>query len=112
MTNAGVAGSGAQDEATGMVGEARGAQMGHQGLVPQLCAVDAPDQALSAPARRPALRAPWATLETAFFSPLRALPLGTLRALGLGITDIRRRRAASFLFVLSRVISPQVIALA
>jgi iron(III) transport system permease protein len=71
-----------------------------------------PDKALSALASRSAIRATWATLDTAFFSTLLALPLGTLMALILGVTDIRGRRAASFLFVLSLMISPQVIALA
>ncbi len=71
-----------------------------------------PDKALAALASRSAIRATWATLETALFSTLLALPLGTLMALVLGITDIRRRRIASFLFVLSLMISPQVIALA
>lgn len=41
-----------------------------------------------------------------------ALPLGTVIALVLGVTDIRRRHITSFLFVLSLMISPQVIALA
>nr|WP_210330975.1 iron ABC transporter permease [Microvirga terrestris] len=71
-----------------------------------------PDKAVSALASRSAIRATWATLETAFFSTLLALPLGTLMALMLGITDMRGRRVASFLFVLSLMISPQVIALA
>ncbi|MDQ4136721.1 MAG: iron ABC transporter permease [Pseudomonadota bacterium] len=71
-----------------------------------------PDKAFSALASRSAVRATWATLETAFFSTLLALPLGTLMALVLGVTDIRRRQIASFLFVLSLMISPQVIALA
>ncbi len=71
-----------------------------------------PDKALAALASRSAVRATWATLETAFFSTLLALPLGAIMAFVLGITDIRRRRVASFLFVLSLMISPQVIALA
>jgi iron(III) transport system permease protein len=71
-----------------------------------------PDKAFAALAGRSAVRATWATLETAFFSTLLALPLGTLMALALGVTDIRRRQIASFLFVLSLMISPQVIALA
>lgn len=71
-----------------------------------------PDKALSALASRSALRAAQATLETALLSSLLALPLGTAMALLLGITDMRGRRIASFLFVLSVMISPQVIALA
>jgi len=61
---------------------------------------------------RAAVNAGRASLETAFFSTLLALPLGTVMALVLGITDIRRRHVASFLFVLSLMISPQVVALA
>jgi iron(III) transport system permease protein len=71
-----------------------------------------PGKALSALSSRAALRAAQATLETAFFSTLLAVPLGTIMALVLGITDMRGRRFASFLFVLSVMISPQVIALA
>ncbi|MGF9756985.1 iron ABC transporter permease [Microvirga sp. 0TCS3.31] len=71
-----------------------------------------PNKALAALVSRSAVRATWATLETAFFSTLLALPLGTLMALILGVTDIRGRKIASFLFVLSLMISPQVIALA
>ncbi|WP_445501564.1 ABC transporter permease [Microvirga sp. G4-2] len=71
-----------------------------------------PGKALSALSSRAALRAAQATLETAFISSLLAVPLGTIMALVLGITDMRGRRFASFLFVLSVMISPQVIALA
>ncbi|WP_343058418.1 iron ABC transporter permease [Microvirga mediterraneensis] len=71
-----------------------------------------PDAMLSALSSRSASSAARATLETALWSTLLALPLGTAMALLLGITDIRRRRIASFLFVLSVMISPQVIALA
>lgn len=71
-----------------------------------------PDILLSALSSRSAVNAARATLETALLSTLLALPLGTAMALVLGITDIRGRRIASFLFVLSVMISPQVIALA
>jgi iron(III) transport system permease protein len=71
-----------------------------------------PDAALSALAGRSAIRAAQATLETAFFSTLLALPLGGAMALVLAVTDTRGRRIVSFLFVLSVMISPQVIALA
>ena len=71
-----------------------------------------PGKALAALAGRSALRAAQATLETAFFSTLLAVPLGTAMALVLGVTDMRGRHLASFLFVLSVMISPQVIALA
>nr|WP_246717608.1 iron ABC transporter permease [Microvirga flocculans] len=69
-------------------------------------------KALTVLSGRSALRAAQATLETAFLSSLLAVPLGTLMALVLGVTDMRGRRIASFLFVLSVMISPQVIALA
>lgn len=72
----------------------------------------APDAMLSALSGRSAMKAARATLETALLSTLLALPLGTAMALVLGITDMRGRRIASFLFVLSVMISPQVIALA
>ncbi len=71
-----------------------------------------PGKALSVLSSRAALRAAQASLETAFLSSLLAVPLGTAMALVLGITDMRGRRLASFLFVLSVMISPQVIALA
>jgi iron(III) transport system permease protein len=71
-----------------------------------------PDAMLSTLSSRSAMNAARATLETALLSTLLALPLGTAMALVLGVTDIRRRRIASFLFVLSVMISPQVIALA
>ncbi|MCB5175311.1 ABC transporter permease [Microvirga lenta] len=72
----------------------------------------APDNALSVIASRSAIRASLATLETAFFSSLLALLIGGAMALVLGVTDVRARRSASFLFVLSTMISPQVVALA
>ncbi len=71
-----------------------------------------PDAALSALSSRSAMNASRATLETAFLSSLLALPLGGAMALVLAVTDMRGRRVASFLFVLSVMISPQVIALA
>jgi iron(III) transport system permease protein len=71
-----------------------------------------PDAMVSALSSRSAMKAARATLETAVLSTLLALPLGTAMALVLGVTDVRRRRIASFLFVLSVMISPQVIALA
>lgn len=71
-----------------------------------------PDAMLAALTSRSALRAAQASLETALLSTLLALPLGTAMALVLAVTDMRGRRIASFLFVLSVMISPQVIALA
>jgi iron(III) transport system permease protein len=70
------------------------------------------DAMLAALTSRSALRAAQASLETALLSTLLALPLGAAMALVLAVTDIRGRRIASFLFVLSVMISPQVIALA
>jgi len=72
----------------------------------------APDNALSVIASRSAIRASVATLETALLSSLLALLIGGAMALVLGLTDARARRQASFLFVLSMMISPQVVALA
>ncbi|ANY77824.1 iron ABC transporter permease [Microvirga ossetica] len=71
-----------------------------------------PDAALAALSSRSALNAARATLETAFLSSLLALPLGVAMAFALGVTDMRGRRLVSFLFVLSVMISPQVMALA
>lgn len=71
-----------------------------------------PAAMLAALSGRSAVRAAQASLETALLSTLLALPLGTAMALMLSVTDIRGRRIASFLFVLSVMISPQVIALA
>ncbi len=71
-----------------------------------------PETALAALTSRSAVNATWATLETALASSLIAVPLGAAMALALTVTDMRKRRLASFLFVLSVMISPQVIALA
>ncbi len=71
-----------------------------------------PDAMLSALSSRSAVNAARATLETALLSTFLALPLGTAMALVLAVTDTRGRRIVSFLFVLSVMISPQVIALA
>jgi iron(III) transport system permease protein len=61
---------------------------------------------------RAALRALRNTLETGVGSALIALVLGTAVALALTLTDIRGRRPISFLFVLSMLIAPQVVAFA
>lgn len=74
--------------------------------------VFAPENALSVIGSRSALRAMVATLETAAASSLVALLLGAVMALLLGVTDLRGRKPASFLFFLSMMISPQVVALA
>jgi iron(III) transport system permease protein len=72
----------------------------------------APDSALAVVTSRSAVRAGIATLETACLSSLLALLIGTAMALVLGVTDVRARRPASFLFILSMMVSPQVVALA
>ncbi|WP_230530644.1 ABC transporter permease [Microvirga roseola] len=74
--------------------------------------VFAPENALSVIGSRSAIRATFATLETALASCLLSLAIGGAMALVLGVTDIRGRRPASFLFFLSMMISPQVVALA
>ncbi|WP_084731481.1 ABC transporter permease [Microvirga vignae] len=71
-----------------------------------------PGKALEVVASRPAYRAMLATMETAFASSLLSLLLGGMMALFLGVTDLRGRKLASFLFFLSMMISPQVVALA
>lgn len=70
------------------------------------------DNALSVIGSRAATRAMLATLETAFASSLIALLIGAIMALLLGVTNLGGRKGASFLFFLSMMISPQVIALA
>jgi iron(III) transport system permease protein len=72
----------------------------------------APHEALQAIAGRAAVRATVATLETAFGSALLALALGTATGLLVSLTDVRWRRGFSFLFVLSMMVAPQVMALA
>lgn len=72
----------------------------------------APDAAWAEIGGRAALRALRHTLETGVGSALIALVLGTGVALGLTLTDLRGRRAISFLFVLSMLIAPQVVAFA
>ena len=64
----------------------------------------APEAALAVLASRSTMRAIVATLETSFASSILALLLGGLMALCLGVTDMRGRRPASFLFVLSMMV--------
>lgn len=71
-----------------------------------------PSNALEVMASRSTMRAMLATLETASASSVLALLLGMAMALLLGVTDLRGRKSASFLFFLSMMISPQVVALA
>jgi iron(III) transport system permease protein len=61
---------------------------------------------------RAALRALVHSLETGVLSAALALLLGLAAALAITLTDIRGRRAFSFLFVLSMMMAPQVVALA
>jgi ABC-type sulfate transport system permease component len=61
---------------------------------------------------RSAIRAAAGSLETAFWSSLLALGLGSAMAVAVASTDAGGRRATAFLFVLSTMISPQVAALA
>lgn len=61
---------------------------------------------------RAALRALIHSLETGVISALLALALGLAAALAVTLTDVRGRRVFSFLFVLSMLMAPQVVALA
>jgi iron(III) transport system permease protein len=79
-------------------------------LAPQ--GIFAPDAALAEIGGRAAMRALRNTLETAGGSALLALFLGGSVALVLALTNIRGRAAISFLFVLSMLIAPQVVAFA
>ncbi len=62
--------------------------------------------------RPAALRATLNTLETGILSALLALALGTGAALLLAVTDMRGKTHFAFLFVLSMLVAPQVVALA
>lgn len=59
-----------------------------------------------------ALRALGHTLETGIVSAAAALLLGLLAALAVTLTDLRGRRTFAFLYVLSMMMAPQVVALA
>ncbi|WP_291551718.1 iron ABC transporter permease [Bosea sp. (in: a-proteobacteria)] len=72
----------------------------------------APEAALETITSRSAVAATLHSFDTAFFSTLGALALGTLVALALGVTDLRGRRPLAFGFVFSMMIAPQVAALA
>lgn len=72
----------------------------------------APDAALAEILSRAALRALLHSLETGVISAALALALGLAAALVVTLTDIRGRRLFSFLFVLSMLMAPQVVALA
>ncbi|MCA1952426.1 MAG: iron ABC transporter permease [Hyphomicrobiales bacterium] len=62
--------------------------------------------------RPAALRASFNTLETGLVSSAIAMLLGTAAALALAITDMRGKRVFAFLFAMSMLVAPQVIALA
>lgn len=70
------------------------------------------DAVLTEIVSRAALRALAHSLETGIASALLALALGLGAALAVTLTDIRGRRVFSFLFVLSMLMAPQVVALA
>jgi iron(III) transport system permease protein len=72
----------------------------------------APDAAIDQITSRAGLRATLATVETATISSGIALALGAMLALVLAVTDVRGRQRLTFLFVLSMLISPQVVAVA
>lgn len=60
---------------------------------------------------RSALNAAWNTLESGVVSGCGAVILGATVALLVMLTDIRLKRTISFLFVLSMLMAPQVVAL-
>jgi iron(III) transport system permease protein len=62
--------------------------------------------------RRQAVRALWRSLETSVYGGLGALAIGTGAAFLAALTDVRGSRAFAFLFVLSAMMAPQVVALA
>ena len=74
--------------------------------------VFAPADAWSEIAGRAGLAALLHTIQTGLVSALGALVLGTAFALALALTDIRAKRTIGFLFVLSMLMAPQVVALA
>jgi iron(III) transport system permease protein len=72
----------------------------------------APDAALAEIVSRAALRALANSLETGIASALLAVVLGLGAALAVTLTDVRGKGLFSFLFVLSMMMAPQVVALA
>lgn len=72
----------------------------------------APDAALTEMSSRAAMTATLHTFETAGFSALGALLIGSAVALLLTTTDVRGKRPLAFAFVFSMMIAPQVAALA
>lgn len=67
--------------------------------------------ALEELATRSALNAAWHTIETGVVSACGAVLLGAAVAALVMLTDIRFKRTISFLFVLSMLMAPQVVAL-
>lgn len=67
--------------------------------------------ALEELASRAALNAAWHTIETGVVSACGAVLLGAVVAALVMLTDIRFKRTISFLFVLSMLMAPQVVAL-
>jgi iron(III) transport system permease protein len=72
----------------------------------------AADAALAEIFSRAALRALGHSLETGIASAVLALAFGLAAALAVTLVDVRGRRVFSFLFVLSMMMAPQVVALA
>jgi iron(III) transport system permease protein len=70
-----------------------------------------PAAALAELSRRGSVAATWNTLESGLISALFALVLGTGVALVLVLTNVRRKGIIAFLFVLSMLMAPQVVAL-
>jgi iron(III) transport system permease protein len=68
--------------------------------------------ALAEIARRSSVIATWNTIEAGTLSALFALLIGASVAIVLALTDVRGRRPIAFLFVLSTLMAPQVVALA
>jgi iron(III) transport system permease protein len=71
-----------------------------------------PEAAFAEITSRAALRALMHSLETGVASAILALALGLAAALAVTLVDVRGRRVFSFLFVLSMMMAPQVVALA
>jgi iron(III) transport system permease protein len=68
-------------------------------------------RALEVVSGRAAALATWNTLESSLLSALGAAVLGTAMALAVSLTDVRAKRAIGFLFVMSMLMAPQVVAL-
>lgn len=71
-----------------------------------------PASTLSELTRPSVLRAAWNSIESSGVSALLAVCIGTTAALAIGVTDIRGKRLFAFLFAMSMLVAPQVVALA